>query len=402
MKIWSLDKLQRVVTTMNDTDVAPQQNQPSRNNAAGHGRGRAENDLSLALRSEKVHTYADRDTSRGMVPFKGPFIYVHDMEEKTRPVAVREYQKVARREDGTWPQFRSAPVGKCPFLMDEPKKEPKKEPKQESKPAVKPKETMPAPPKAAPPAEPTTKQSTQQDLEGEVEYERVEQENHFEMDSHRETATGSRMRQGSPRQNPELPQFTTVGMAHLMKGNWAPEPAASGVQPSNITSAIRSQMISSTAGVNGAKAGTSKEVHELKRKVLEKSNGIVPMGGTSTSSRATDMTMANRPTRAPVPRAAKMKAQGNLGPIKEGSVVHPTRDGNGSTKQGVDGKADNPRKGQDSKRDPKPGYCENCREKFDDFEEVSCASSMCFFFCFWRSYTEQYLTVVPARNDSQT
>lgn len=372
MKIWSLDKLQRVVSTMNDTDVAPPQGQPTRSHAAGHGRGRAENDLSLALRNEKVHRYTDRDTSREMVPFKGPFIYVHDVDEKTRPVAVREYQKVAKREDGAWPQFRSAPVGKCPFLIDEPKKEPKEEPKH----AAKPKEAMPAAaPKIAPPPEPPVRQaSPQEELVGQIEAEGSELEDYLEVAGHPDATAGARMRQGSPHnKNPEPSHFTTMDMAHLARENWAPEPAASGVQPSNITSAIRSQMVSSTAGVNGAKAGTSKEVHELKRKVLEKSNGIVPMGGTSNSQKATDLTMANRPTRAPVPRAAKLKAQGNLGPIKEDSVVQPARECNDRAKQEAGGKRDNPGKVQDDKKDPKPGYCENCREKFDNFDEVSCA-----------------------------
>src|SRR5262249_11294280 len=50
------------------------------------------------------------------------------------------------------------------------------------------------------------------------------------------------------------------------------EPVASGVQPSNVTSAIKSQVISSTAAVPGAKAGPSKELNALKRKVLERNN----------------------------------------------------------------------------------------------------------------------------------
>ena len=31
------------------------------------------------------------------------------------------------------------------------------------------------------------------------------------------------------------------------------------------------------------------------------------------------------------------------------------------------------RSSREEKRETKPGYCENCREKFEDFEEVGCA-----------------------------
>ena len=124
MKIWALEKLQRMISTINDPDISGHHDNPTRNNHVGGGnaRARGETDLSQVLRNELVNGPSDRDhlsSLKELVTFKGPFIYVHDMNEKTRPVMVREYPKVARRQDGAWPQFRSAALGKCPFL-DEP------------------------------------------------------------------------------------------------------------------------------------------------------------------------------------------------------------------------------------------------------------------------------------------
>src|SRR5437763_16551427 len=53
------------------------------------------------------------------------------------------------------------------------------------------------------------------------------------------------------------------------------EPLASGIQQSNVTSAIRSQLVSSNARVPGHRAGISKDMHSLKRKVLDKASGNI-------------------------------------------------------------------------------------------------------------------------------
>ena len=366
MKIWSLDKLQRIVFTINDSDIGLQHGNNSRNGTASRTRGRAENDLSLALRNDRLHGYSDRDTFRDMVSFKGPFIYVHDMDEKTRPVMVREYPKVARRQDGVWPQFRSSRLGKCPFLIDE---EPKKEPR-EKKPAPKPKpaEAPPAPKEPlGPPPKPQIKPQVYEDPEDDAESEVSEIDERAVLGPVPDATANLPVRQHAAGKNSEPSRQPIVNPAHTLRNHWPREPAASGVQPSNITSAIRSQMVSSAAGVPGAKAGTSKEVHELKRKVLEKSNGI-SMGGNSANHGYADASATDRHIRAPVSRAAKAKAQGTLAPVKEDIKAQSTA----KARQGATRKTGNVKKAP--KRDPKPGYCENCREKFDDFDEVSLAS----------------------------
>ena len=358
MKIWALEKLQRMIATINDPDISGHDTS-NRNNGAGgnHVRGR-ENDLSQVLRNELVNGPSDRDhlsSLKELVMFKGPFIYVHDMNEKTRPAMVREYAKAARRQDGVWPQFRSAPLGKCPFIDEPPTK--KEMDRQRIRQHAKEKKVAPKP---APVQE-------NRDQEFAVREDTVSQEpadgvasNEHKPKNEQEAAPPRQPemrdmvppRLGSPpRKSSESfipPQMPRNGPFFLGR-----EPAASGMQPSNITSAIRSQMVSSAAAAPGAKAGLSKEVHELKRKVLEKGNGLsgaVPHGAADATWK---MNQGQRP--------------GKANPQEKPDATQPEA----IKKQSRDRKDSIQKK--ERPRDPKPGYCENCRDKFDDFEKVSLA-----------------------------
>ncbi|KAJ5129462.1 Regulatory subunit Dfp1/Him1 central region [Penicillium bovifimosum] len=291
MKIWALEKLQRMITTINDSEIASW-DCGSRSKAAGghatHGKG--ETDLSRLLRQELVNGPSDRDplASMEMMMFKGPFIYVHDMNEKSKPVMVREYPRVAKRQDGTWPQFRSAPLGKCPFIDEPPSRkehdrrlhQAQKEKKIASRTAN---GKHDAKPEAVAPVQGATEGTTTTEV---ADYKpSVTQEQHvtapiqpvMEKPSLDETRERKSSESFIPPHIPRSGPFYTVC-----------EPAASGVQPSNVTSAIRSQMVSSTAAVPGAKAGLSKEVHGLQRKVLEKGTGGFVTGSMAAPQRQGD------------------------------------------------------------------------------------------------------------------
>ncbi|WEW58134.1 Cdc7p-Dbf4p kinase complex regulatory subunit [Emydomyces testavorans] len=348
MKIWTLDKLQRVISAINDGEV-PHTGHSTRNNVIA-SKSKAESDLSLALRNEKLNGPSDRDSilgTRNLVPFKGPYIYVYDHSGQTRPVMVREYPKVAKKQDGAWSQFRSAALGKCPFIVDpQNKKEDDKDKSQQhnekkstakDKPAISTAvREMAPPPSFEKPALKTSHCDCRRKTAEQVQ-------------STRQTINQA----GLPRSNFGPGTAPVPSLGAYSRG----EIAASGIQPSNITSAIRSQMISSTAAAPGAKAGTSKEIHELKRKVLEKNNGIL-----STSQKPSNSITAAGAARVPATRSSKTKTMENLGAIPEDSKVRIIE--SKTQKAGAVSK----RTGS-LKRDPKVGYCENCREKFDDFEE---------------------------------
>ena len=375
MKIWAAEKLQRILAHIFDESATHGHNTRGSNTVAATARVREE-ELSQVLRNEKHNGTADRDPStltKDMVPFKGPFIYIHDMDGKSRPTMVREYPKVARREDGAWPQFRSTTVGKCPFVEDHiSKKELEREREKEKAMARQ------------------LEREAQQEAPRTRSFTAVE---HVQMDPPRRTSPRKALREVSnvpagTKLNTVPPEFCkpigptkverhtsfptaaieapSVGFIRPAHMQFAMEPAASGIQQSSLTSAIRSNMISSTAAAPGAKAGTSREVHELKRKVLERSNpGSLSVGSMPSSHRMTDLAGHLKNARAPAPqRAAKSKAQEKLGGIQEEENLS-------EDELAAERAAQSPsRKKRVAKKDPKPGYCENCRDKYDDFDEV--------------------------------
>lgn len=374
MKIWAAEKLHRILTHIFDESVTHGHNTRGNNNISVTTVRGQEEDLSQVLRNEKLNGPADRDPSafiKDLVLFKGPFIYIHDMDAKYRPTMVREYPKVARRQDGAWPQFRSAAVGKCPFVEDHLSKRDAEREREREK---------------------ALAQQLQREAQQAPRTRSIAAVEAVAIDQPRRTSPRKALREVSnvptvPNQNKVPPAFSkpSVPMKPERQSSFPPamvvepsagfirpahmhfsgEPAASGIQHSNLTSAIRSQMISSTAAAPGAKAGTSREVHELKRKVLERSNtGSLSVGSMPSSHRMTDLAGALKNARAPAPqRAAKSRAQEKLGGIQEDAS-----DDELAAERAAHALS---RKNRTAKKDPKPGYCENCRDKYDDFDEVS-------------------------------
>lgn len=368
MKVWALEKLQRMISTIHDGEISGHGHSTRSNNTGGaNPRGKGENDLSQVLRNELVNGPSDMDpfsSNKEMIMFKGPFIYVHDLDERSKPVIVRDYPKVDRRQDGPWPQFRSAPIGKCPFV-EEPlskrgvRQRPRHQAK-EKKPTCKPGPQSHARHQHV--AEPTRVAVKGDPCEGDEK----EDEPLYEQSASPEQPGAQKgpIKKDSPKRSSDSfipPQVPRAGPFFLGR-----EPAASGVQPSNVTSAIRSQMISSTAATHGAKAAVSKEVHELKRKVLEKGNGGVATG--AARSRTADPAAGPKMTKGAIGGPVKTNAQEKPRHANREDTTHS--EGNGATKRRF-GNRNGHNPNEQRRRDPKPGYCENCREKFDDFEEVS-------------------------------
>jgi len=378
IKIWALEKLQRMMATMFETDTGEQ---PAGTLPRSHATSalalprRKETDLQQMLRNEKVLGPTDRDmavAAQDECQFRGFYIYVHDMDEKSRPVMVRDYPKVAEREDGKWPQFRLTAPGRCPFIEDasHTKKLRQQEQKEKERQLA-----LTAPQTRSRAASKTDTSNQLSQTQQGILTEKHTNKTHPHKAPRDITGDLAKpldppkaiptKRQASVDGGSMPPMFNSAqaslrGLPRMIGG----EPAASGVQPSNITSAIRSQIVSSTAissTAPGARAGTSKEIHALKRKVLER-GASGNSNGTIHSSYLNDMRAAiNGDLRAPPPRAAKRKAQETLG------YIHEDAEGEGAPTR----RTQPPRKKVAVERELKPGYCENCRDKFDDFEEVS-------------------------------
>ncbi|KAF2739702.1 hypothetical protein EJ04DRAFT_519354 [Polyplosphaeria fusca] len=360
IKIWPAEKLQRMLDTMFNTDTGEQAPQmPARHSAnASQKRTFPQADLLTLLQNEKLNGPLDRDHSvatQDMIQLRGFYIYIHDMDEVTRPVMVREYPKVAKKEEGKWPQFRLTGHGKCPFVED-PHHVRKQQQEQESLRAAT-KASGVTRTRAATAVEDRRALGENNNLARRATTQAVKQEDDDSkpLDPPKMVPVKRSNTDGMP------PMFGSAQASIRQMPRFAGgEPVASGIQPSNVTSAIRSQMISSTAAAPGARAGHSKEVNQLKRKVLEKNNSA-PSANSGHSSVMNDMRAALNQESAQPTRAAKRKAQESLGLIREDLTQ--------SEEEKQLRKATAARRRKMAEKELKPGYCENCRDKFNDFDE---------------------------------
>ncbi|KAL2260583.1 hypothetical protein VTK26DRAFT_5347 [Humicola hyalothermophila] len=364
-KIWSLEKLQNILKYMLRPDSYTSAALGVSTRSASKANEQA--DLAKALEHERVYGPSDRDptvSSRELFTFKGPYIYVYDMDERTKPIMVREYMKAPDPKDGMWPQFRATSNGRCPFVPDESydalemrHRDREREKARNKARAAKAAAAGDAAAgdaaagDAAPDPKPSevaaTKPSASKRTLAEME------------DGHnRGAAVGTRATEsfdGSKASNPLSLAFRTQNafMSYAKPGRLlAGEPVASGMQPSTVTSAIRSQMVSSTGGVLGAKAGTSKEIHGLQRRVILQKASTPAVSQEASHDGNTFVRSAS------LSRASHRK----LDTVGEEEVASKPRERLRRT-------ASVPVSQPKPKRDPKPGYCENCQDKFADFEE---------------------------------
>ena len=379
MKIWPLEKLQRAINTM--FELPNESQAQASNNARTKGttvdvRGDREADLSRMLRNERINGPSDREVSTAsneLIPFKGYHIYVRDMDERTKPILVRDYPKPAKDEYSEWPQFHCVTTGKCPFVpeADQPTR-------QELEKAKAREEELRTKTKLEARVAPRTRAATSRfPVQGDP-VKAVPQSKPLE--ELRDAGNASMQQQAKmptkefcppPPVNPKAKsplKAVKEAMANTSTKMFGGEPAASGMQPSNITSAIRSQMISSTAAAPGAKAGTSKEVHGLKRKVLERNSGPA-LTNVQTRQRSVDPAGQGRAERTiPAIRQSRRQMPEPLIHIDEETTqseededVWIAEDARNRGKQS---------KKASEKKNEKPGYCENCKDKYDDFDDV--------------------------------
>ncbi|QDS72275.1 hypothetical protein FKW77_006421 [Venturia effusa] len=341
IKIWSLEKLERMLTTMfnNETGEAPCQS---------HSAKTGKSDLSQLLQKEKMLNQGGYDWAPDMASFRGYFVYVHDADEQTRPVMLRDYPKPANRDHvGKWPQLRVNAAGRCPFLDDPSAKLPA------ARPGPTPRTRAAAAREAPPPNRALAGTTANLNRQARTTSRQPEEQQVKPLDPPKSIP----LKRGS---TDNLPLYGSAQASLRRHPRFAGgEPVASGLQPSNVTSAIRSQMISSTAAIPGNKVGASKELHRLGRRVLERST--IPAVDKPMPT-YNDMRAAINNDHVAAAVAIKRKVDDALEHIQE-------EDFNVSEEEEQAQCAVAPQKKKAAVKDLKPGYCENCRAKFDDFDE---------------------------------
>lgn len=382
MKIWALEKFERMMTTLFDVSSLSNEVveiQPSRKTAAAIPTIKHEPNLSQLLRDEK-NIPAERTPWSEIVPFRGIYVYIHDVTEKTKPVMVREYPKVAQKEDGEWPQFRSVPLPRCPFVeevacskSDADKQKAKEiEKRRIIEEARKAEQQQPRTRAASAAIEAAKYKSNLDRAETSVLNDATNATNRMAkpallppMSKTFDPPTTKPMpSNGMDSMPPQLgsARFHFPGLARPGK-----EPMASGVQQSNVTSAIRSQMISSTAAGPAGKAGTSKEMHQLQRRAVERRSGL--SNTNMPSSYINDVRAAINTEQPPPPRRATRRTQAApMTRIHEDRTISEDEEEDSAAPVKM---VAAPKKSKSTKVDLKPGYCENCRDKYEDFNEVS-------------------------------
>ncbi|PYH93983.1 zf-DBF-domain-containing protein [Aspergillus ellipticus CBS 707.79] len=283
LAIWTTARLRQIITNLGESI---------------HAGGDKNSNISQSLdddEEEDLSRPSAHSLPKTPIPFKGYFIYVHDRTEKTRPVMIREYSRVTNaQDDGSWPQPTDPiPGDGSPFFKRrltnaryrQPRREQYKPPHQQQQPS--------------------------------------QRESVNRRSDHR----------------PPIPCARALFNSY--------EPAASGIQPSNITSAIHSQSVSSTAAAPGTKAAVSKAVHLLSHPTPYRNSG--------------------------------RKTENEIRENRPGTTSHTTPRLNGPE----NGAEEEPRKtetlkrrasttndrGEMNHRVPKSGYCENCSDRYDSFDQ---------------------------------
>ncbi|KAF3925961.1 hypothetical protein ABW20_dc0106704 [Dactylellina cionopaga] len=357
LKIWSTEKIERMIATLNerieDDMLSPEKMLPSKLKQLDRANGRKPTDeprreeagLEKLLREER-HRAPQSSSSKDMYIFKGPYVMVGDATGRHKPFIVREFQTVRQPENGDWPQFRSNREGRCPFVFDSDtkraymKEEAEKEAEAKAKQKEKEKEaarlkakTMMEPP----PRNQSLKAKTSSLKEGPTT-KTVERKplNCIENKVDRDLATAAAATAVKKTEGrlDKLREVQRARQNHLVVTGY--EPVASGLNAVGPTSAVVSQAISSNTATVGPKAGTSRDVHRLSRRVFEKTTGGIRQTNTTTTLQVVDEEV----------HAVEAKAERKSLKRTRSQMV-----------------------AKEVKKVPVAGYCENCRDKYDDFEE---------------------------------
>ncbi|ODQ64421.1 hypothetical protein NADFUDRAFT_47608 [Nadsonia fulvescens var. elongata DSM 6958] len=348
IKIWTIEKLWRFLSNLLDQPA----NVLARSNAVT-------DNLSNLLKEEKLHGPTDRDPKAKRddhVYFKGPYLLIWDYAHYYRPVMVKEYTKVNEPSQGSWPQFRVTSAGRCPFVYD-----PNPDRRYvESTRKVKCEQVQQI-------TEKTVKHKLQA-VDAVVISETATDDSVADKETALSTQTTNISTTNNYHNNNDNSHSgvssvsSTLGRCsahhnhlHIMNPNGGTrfhEIVASGVNPSTLVSAIQSYAQSGDyhgGAANGLGAVTaqvpSKEVNNLKKKLLEKQRPHV-----------INTVSMNTPTNN------SANSANNHNPTTGGGqgTVESERRRRSAT---VVKKETMPVK------ELKPGYCENCKDRFDDFEE---------------------------------
>lgn len=270
--------------------------------------------LSQLLRQEKLVGPSDRDpTARrdDYYYFKGPYILVWDPSHYNRPLLHKEWDRAATPYEGDWPQFRATPIGMCPFVVDPGVGHKKRSHRNTTDTSHKRRALELRAEKAA-----VTIVKSQQPPQPEpLMHKAADEKSQTPPDTETPTPQIAKDENEPPVGVPAQPE-TSIQRPPAAFRKYC-EITASGMQRYSATSAVKSTVLGETGnGLGATHALASREVNNLQRKVLQ------PI---------------------PIPQlVAPTKAPATMPPSTSSSRVKISK---------------------------KPGFCENCYERFENFDD---------------------------------
>ncbi|TGJ72952.1 hypothetical protein EYR41_000074 [Orbilia oligospora] len=358
MKIWNTEKVERMIHTLNekiDDDyivpaTAPLKTLPSKHSkvevtrpkraSAVESTKKNEEALGRLLNQDKTRS-SQPSSSKEMYVFKGPYVLVGDASGRYKHFIIREFRNALQPESGDWPQFRSNREGRCPFVLDPDTKRAYMREEAEREAEAKAKEKEAARLRARivmepPPRNQSLRAKTsllREDPRAALTDRRPISSIENKVDRDMATAAAATAVRKTESRVDKLKDAHRSRQDNLVLTGY--EPVASGLRPTGPTSAVVSQAISSNPVLVGPKAGTSRDVQRLNRRVFEKTTGGIRQTNTTTALQVVD----EENNEAKAGKKTLKRTRSEL-VVKEAS-----------------------------KKQPVAGYCENCRDKYDDFEK---------------------------------
>ncbi|KAK6521852.1 hypothetical protein TWF506_002055 [Arthrobotrys conoides] len=358
IKIWNTEKVKRMIQTLNekiDDDyiipaAAPLKTLPSKYSKAEVPKAKKasavestkknEEALGRLLNQDKTRS-TQPSSSKEMYVFKGPYVLVGDASGRYKHFIIREFRNASQPESGDWPQFRSNREGRCPFVLDPDTKRAymREEAEREAEAKAKEKEATRLRARIVmepPPRNQSLRAKTsllKEDQRAALVDRRPLAGIENKVDRDMATAAAATAVRKTESRVDKLKDSHRSRQDNLVLTGY--EPVASGLRPTGPTSAVVSQAISSNPVLVGPKAGTSRDVQRLNRRVFEKTTGGIRQTNTTTTLQVVD----EENNEAKTGRKTLKRTRSEL-VAKEAT-----------------------------KKQPVAGYCENCRDKYDDFEK---------------------------------
>lgn len=323
--------------------------------------------LSRLLLEEKIHGPADSDPRARRDDyhyFKGPYIHLRDLSQFYRPIMIREYSKVSDPELGDWPQFRLTGIGKSPFVQDSRQRRSEEENETDAA-GIAAAAVLKEQRALAKAQEPTQRLQRSRRLGVHAEEFVINEDEHDELEPEEQSEEHRakhkrKMTEGDLKANKVARKPTFSSVAAGREGH---ERKKSILSPIKMTSVrANSPIVQNTVG----SVGTSKRLG----RIASKKNYYPGHGNMEVVASGINMSMVTSNVKS------MTQSGGTANGLGANTSQTQSKEMNSLKRKIFERKIRPPsvpnaavRKEAVAVKEMRPGYCENCKDRFDDFDE---------------------------------